>query len=99
MGCTPTGPEDRACFEMFAKSFGRRAFRRPLTADEVRDNAALAPGLSLGQAGVSQQMPRQDARNAAASNAARASFGVDSPNDVAVPQVQRITSALLDTWA
>ena len=58
-----------------------------------------ASGLSLGQAGVSQQMPRQEARNAAASNAARTSFGVDSTNDVAAPQAQRITSALLDTWA
>jgi hypothetical protein len=30
IGCTPTGPADRACFETFVRGFGRRAFRRPL---------------------------------------------------------------------
>jgi hypothetical protein len=35
MGCTPTGPTDQACFETFVRTFGKRAFRRPLTEDEV----------------------------------------------------------------
>lgn len=33
--CTPTGPDDAACFEQFLSTFGRRALRRPLTADEL----------------------------------------------------------------
>ena len=35
LGCTPQTPQDAACFETFVKSFGRRAFRRTLTAEEV----------------------------------------------------------------
>lgn len=35
VGCTPTGPDDAACFESFIRDFGRRAFRRPLTEAEV----------------------------------------------------------------
>jgi hypothetical protein len=42
LGCTPTGPTDRACFETFVRSFGRRAFRRPLTEDEVTRYVELA---------------------------------------------------------
>ena len=34
VGCTPTGPDDAECFDSFVASFGRRAFRRPLTEDE-----------------------------------------------------------------
>ncbi len=34
VGCTPSGPDDAECFAQFVRSFGRRAFRRPLTADE-----------------------------------------------------------------
>lgn len=41
MGCTPTGPADRPCFETFARTFGKRAFRRPLTDDEVSRYATL----------------------------------------------------------
>jgi hypothetical protein len=33
--CEPTGPDDAACFRSFLESFGRRAFRRPLSATEV----------------------------------------------------------------
>jgi hypothetical protein len=33
--CAPTGPTDSACFGKFVTAFGARAFRRPLTADEV----------------------------------------------------------------
>jgi Protein of unknown function (DUF1588)/Protein of unknown function (DUF1592)/Protein of unknown function (DUF1595)/Protein of unknown function (DUF1587)/Protein of unknown function (DUF1585) len=35
VGCTPTGPADKVCMTSFVKTFGRRAFRRPLTDDEV----------------------------------------------------------------
>ena len=34
-GCTPTGAGDKACMTSFVQAFGRRAFRRPLTDDEV----------------------------------------------------------------
>lgn len=34
-GCTPTGPTDQACMESFVAALGRRAFRRPLTAEEL----------------------------------------------------------------
>jgi hypothetical protein len=40
--CTPTGPGDAACIEAFVVSFGRRAFRRPLSADEVTRYLELA---------------------------------------------------------
>ncbi|GAC1353213.1 MAG: hypothetical protein NVSMB1_24330 [Polyangiales bacterium] len=33
--CTPSGPGDETCFQTVAQSFGRRALRRPLLADEV----------------------------------------------------------------
>ena len=35
VGCTPTGPDDEECFRAFVTAFGRRAFRRPLTDDEI----------------------------------------------------------------
>ncbi|MCA9691175.1 MAG: DUF1592 domain-containing protein [Myxococcales bacterium] len=35
LGCTPIGPEDAACHEQFIRAFGRMAFRRPLTEEEV----------------------------------------------------------------
>jgi hypothetical protein len=35
VGCTPAGPGDKTCMDSFVRKFGRRAFRRPLTADEV----------------------------------------------------------------
>jgi hypothetical protein len=35
MGCTPEGPTDSECAESFAEGFGRRAWRRPLSAEEV----------------------------------------------------------------
>ncbi|MEZ4222384.1 MAG: DUF1592 domain-containing protein [Polyangiaceae bacterium] len=34
--CTPTGAADAACFEHFVTRFGRRAFRRSLTSEEVQ---------------------------------------------------------------
>jgi hypothetical protein len=42
LGCTPTGPDDETCMRSFIASFGRRALRRPLAADEVDAYAALA---------------------------------------------------------
>jgi hypothetical protein len=35
VGCTPTGATDEACLTSFVTTFGRRAFRRPLTPEEV----------------------------------------------------------------
>lgn len=35
VGCTPTGAADTACFRSFIQSFGRRAFRRPITTFEI----------------------------------------------------------------
>ncbi len=41
VGCTPSGPDDRACAESFVAEFGRRAFRRALTPEEVDRFASL----------------------------------------------------------
>ena len=35
LGCTPQSMQDKACFETFVTKFGRRAFRRTLTPEEV----------------------------------------------------------------
>lgn len=35
MPCSPSGTDDATCFEEFVRTFGRRAFRRPLTDEEV----------------------------------------------------------------
>lgn len=35
LGCTPSAPDDAACFESFVRSFGRRVLRRPLPEDDV----------------------------------------------------------------
>lgn len=40
--CTPTGPDDSACLGNFVSAFGPRAFRRPLTTDEVTRYTAVA---------------------------------------------------------
>jgi hypothetical protein len=37
VGCVPEASDDAACFSSFVRSFGRRAFRRPLT--EVEESA------------------------------------------------------------
>jgi hypothetical protein len=39
--CEPSGPGDAACMRQMVERFGRRAWRRPLTADEVESVAAL----------------------------------------------------------
>lgn len=41
VGCTPSGAADSACFKSFVQSFGRRAFRRPLSAAEIDRFAAF----------------------------------------------------------
>jgi hypothetical protein len=58
-------------------------------------------GLMLGHAGVSQEAPRQDARDAAASRAAAMESassieGVDSPSQ---PAARRIALGLVDIYA
>jgi hypothetical protein len=35
VGCSPSGPADETCFRSFVETFGRRAFRRPLTEAET----------------------------------------------------------------
>ncbi|MFK8000858.1 MAG: DUF1595 domain-containing protein, partial [Polyangiales bacterium] len=45
--CSPSGADDAACFEEFVRTFGRRAFRRPLNDEEV---ALMMP--LLGEAAV-----------------------------------------------
>jgi hypothetical protein len=44
--CTPSGPTDLPCFTSFVTEFGRRAFRRPLTSDEVASYAGLASSVA-----------------------------------------------------
>jgi hypothetical protein len=41
--CAPSGPDDAACLRQFVAAFGRRALRRPLSADEVEAYVALLP--------------------------------------------------------
>ncbi len=35
VGCSPAGTTDAACFRSFIKTFGRKAFRRPLVSSEI----------------------------------------------------------------
>lgn len=47
--CMPTGPQDATCFRLFVRTFGRSAFRRPLTDEEVERFAPLhALGVEAG---------------------------------------------------
>ena len=49
VGCTPTGANDTTCFESFIRDFGRRAFRRPLSQEEVDNYLRLqAPAVEAG---------------------------------------------------
>jgi hypothetical protein len=45
VGCNPTTPTDDVCTPAFLKTFGRRAWRRPLTTDEVSSLAALTKSI------------------------------------------------------
>ena len=50
VGCTPAGTTDDTCARSFVRSFGRRAWRRPLTDEEVNRYAGIATnaGTMLG---------------------------------------------------
>lgn len=48
VGCTPSGATDETCLRSFVTSFGQRAFRRPLTGEEVEQY------VSLGKRAMSQ---------------------------------------------
>jgi hypothetical protein len=41
VGCTPTGATDETCMRTFVTTFGRRAFRRPLTPEEITQYVGL----------------------------------------------------------
>ena len=45
VGCSPTAATDDACTSAFLTKLGRRAWRRPLAADEVASLAALTKGI------------------------------------------------------
>jgi hypothetical protein len=48
--CTPTGPTDAACLDTVINGFGLRAYRRPLTTDEVaRFKTLAADAVANGQ--------------------------------------------------
>ncbi len=42
IGCTPGGVTDDACVDQFVRTFGRRAWRRPLSTDERQRIVAIA---------------------------------------------------------
>jgi hypothetical protein len=44
--CTPSGVDDAKCFESFVRSFGAKAFRRPLTQDEITRYTGLSSELA-----------------------------------------------------
>jgi hypothetical protein len=52
LACMPTGPTDSACLTQALNAFGRRAFRRPLGADETTLFLNIATTIA-GQAGSS----------------------------------------------
>ncbi len=45
--CTPTGPTDATCASQFITSIGRRAWRRPLTPDEVSRYAGIVTSAGM----------------------------------------------------
>lgn len=50
VGCSPSGPADETCLRSFVTTFGRRAFRRPLTTEEI-DGYVLGPEGGAGALG------------------------------------------------
>lgn len=59
-----------------------------------------ASGLSLGQAGVSHDMPRQDARSSGDARGDAGALRAESPDVAAVTApARRVRSGLLDAWA
>ena len=55
LGCTPDGAAEASCVRQFIESFGRRAFRRTLTASEVTELEALYQGARSQQLLSSEQ--------------------------------------------
>ena len=56
MACTPTG-DGKACFHDTIIKFGRKAFRRPLTTDEVADfDAIVAKGATITATGSTDEI-------------------------------------------
>lgn len=49
VGCAPQTPLDDACLKQFLESFGLRAWRRPLTDDELSRYRALAQSISAAE--------------------------------------------------
>ncbi len=47
LACAPTGPSDAACHEQFVRSFGRVAWRRALTQEEVELYVSVAQTAAL----------------------------------------------------
>ncbi len=47
--CTPTSPTDAACARRMVEGFGERAFRRPLTSDEVTRYLGLFTTIATGE--------------------------------------------------
>jgi hypothetical protein len=52
--CTPSGVDDAACFESFVTSFGQKAFRRPLTADEIARYTKLTSDVAAATSDAAQ---------------------------------------------
>lgn len=50
-GCTPAGPGDETCLRQLVTRFGRRAFRRPLVAEEIDRYVSAAKAIAA-QAGA-----------------------------------------------
>jgi hypothetical protein len=73
--CTPTGVDDKACFESFVTSFGQKAFRRPLTPDEIARYTTLTLDVAAATSDPSQALE------------ATLSAFLQSPNFLYLPEV------------
>jgi hypothetical protein len=52
--CTPSGVDDEACFKSFVTSFGQKAFRRPLTSDEIARYTKLTSDVAAATSDAAQ---------------------------------------------
>jgi len=52
LGCDPTGASEGACVQSFLGSFGRRAFRRPLRAEELAQHASFYQDVLRSELGL-----------------------------------------------
>jgi hypothetical protein len=73
--CTPAGVDDAACFTQFVSEFGRRAFRRPLSGDEVSRYSSLATQVATTSADATEGL-----------RAALSAF-LQSPNFLYLPEI------------